>query len=161
MDTIPEESRPRPSGIRFMGNVIMENKPIPDEIRRRIGQVMKGEMKSVQVRGLADKPVVVTSRFRMLVGGQTPIMHVSHLVYTDGDITSSSMSHMKNTKREVGYTISTVIEGADYIAVAKHVTDCMKGSVSADNGLVVYTHSPEVVDGFINSETRKGDNLDE
>jgi len=173
MDTIPEESRTRPSGIRSLSPG--GGQEIPQEINRLISRVLDGEIKSVDVMGLSDEPFMVTSSFLFVTSRYAPAVDISTLAYTDGTITASTVDEMCPTSGEVLadarmnakttprgnekaeepkpakliYAVTTTIDGANFIAVVNHKTKNENHRRNVVNSLTIYAQNPRSLQDHI------------
>lgn len=161
--TIPEEPMTRPSGIRSLAP---NAKPIPEEIKGMVRRVLETKKGGVAIRKISSNPTVINDCLRLVPGMDTPVMHVSRVAYTDGDVTTAtedrslpeslkktySLSAFRKSEEpmEIIFTVRNKIEDADYIAVTSHTNDHVNGrKVFTLNSIAVFAREPGVVYDFI------------
>lgn len=155
LDTIPEEARTRPSGVRTLAPKVAG--AIPEEIKSLIKRALASDPNKVFVRRIAGNPFMLKSRFHLIPGGNAPVISLSHLAYTDGAVTSSTANRgplgpkdlMDEDSPIISYAVANTIRGADHIALIKYGTDCGIKNVTTESELVVYARDTDAVDEFI------------
>jgi hypothetical protein len=156
LDTIPEEARTKPSGIRSLAprrsdvNELKET-GIPEEIRQLIRNVCEKNPNNVRVKGIDSDPVRISEKFQLRHGGDVPVVNVSRIVFSDGRvIESESVNSFMPERHKICHYLRSAIEGASHIAVVAYSTDCGWQCVFTAQDLTVYTIDPKTVRDFVN-----------
>jgi len=165
--TIADEPMTRPSGIRSLAPKVA---PIPEEIKAMVMRALETGNGEVGVRRIISDHTVIGNQCEIMPGGKTPIVSVTRVAFTDGEVTSSSGicrvpkleegSALEETDREPGskkimHTVNQRISDANYIAVVYHSNNRDGNKVILKSTLEVYAREPRVVIDFIESARRQ------